>query len=73
MLKLKPCPFCGKQPEVFPEDPKTEGDAWTKIACVNERCGVFPEVTSYDDIKAYHRRNAARRWNTRRGVANGRT
>lgn len=38
------CPFCGVTPEVHPFDPKTEGNAWGKVVCVNERCPAQPSV-----------------------------
>lgn len=66
-MKLKPCPFCGKQPKIFPEDYETEGDAWTEITCVNQRCGANPTTNrAYSDNPDTHQRTAARRWNTRR-------
>jgi hypothetical protein len=65
MTSLKPCPFCGKQPSILPDDPDTEGDAWTKVACLNGRCAANPEVISYSDIRTNHRRGAFRKWNKR--------
>ncbi len=40
--KAKPCPFCGKQPTVFPIDPKREGNAWGAVGCINEDCPTYP-------------------------------
>jgi hypothetical protein len=39
--KPKPCPFCGKTPEVFPRDPKQEGNAWAAVQCMNHRCATY--------------------------------
>lgn len=65
-MKLKPCPFCGKQPIIGPDDPKTEGSAWAYVSCQNNRCSAMPEVQSYSNGPGPSRRNAARKWNTRK-------
>lgn len=59
-MTLKPCPFCGELPYVQPENPKIEGDAWTRIAC---DCDASPEVVVRADDTHYE--DAKRIWNAR--------
>jgi len=59
--KLLPCPFCGGEPWVQPEDPSVEGDAWAGISCVN--CVVMPSVKVFAD--GTHLAEARAAWNTR--------
>lgn len=39
-----PCPFCGAVPEVWPLDPKREGNAWGEVVCCNPECHCRPRV-----------------------------
>lgn len=52
-MKIKPCPFCGKEPERVHSDC---GDY--VIYCVNENCPVNPSVNSDMDLPV-------KAWNTR--------
>lgn len=60
--ELKPCPFCGRKPSVFPRDPKKEGDSWTKIICPRDRCAQVEVLVCSE---RGHYKAAAKRWNTR--------
>lgn len=60
-MTLLPCPFCARQPTVEPTDPKTQGDAWTRIAC---DCAAAPSVEVCQE-KGHHEK-AVRVWNRRR-------
>lgn len=69
-MKPLPCPFCGKPPQVFPENPAEEGNAWGAVACVNVRCPAQPEVfdgsqQADDRGSAAYKRLAIKRWNRR--------
>lgn len=44
MIFPRRCPFCGKQPEVQPKDPKTQGNAWGAVECMNMQCPARPRV-----------------------------
>lgn len=66
--ELLPCPFCGRQPKVFPADADVEGNAWTAIECAN--CVTSPpntqsvaRVTHY--AESGHFEAAVTAWNTR--------
>lgn len=74
LLPTLPCPFCGKQPQVFPTASGIHrgncGDAWGEVRCVNARCPARPKVsdgaTINDDRGSLAYRNQAiRRWNRR--------
>ena len=77
MSELKPCPFCGETPDLFPKDPEIEGDAWASVKCINEVCDCKPELKIYEDACAEGEsggrwlvgkeifEEATRRWNTR--------
>lgn len=61
MEELKPCPFCGKSPNVFEKihkDMYNNNIDTVVIACYD--CNV-----NCQSISAYDMKNAARRWNTR--------
>lgn len=60
---LLPCPFCGENPVVEPENPKEEGDAWTNIRCSNMKCAARPNVRHHADRGHYE--VAVNRWNRR--------
>lgn len=69
------CPFCGKQPEVGPADPKADGDAWAYVSCVNTKC---PTGLSGEGVTVRHYGNgppakmraaAIKKWNTRSAEA----
>ena len=61
--ELLPCPFCGGEPFVEPKNPKTEGDAWTRISCQNGECYVSASVRINADNSHYAQ--AAEAWNAR--------
>ena len=69
-MNLKACPFCGCVPEVGPENPKKEGDAWAYVICTNTDCHAQPGVGDGQDVSddrgpdAY-KESAIKRWNTR--------
>lgn len=66
-----PCPFCGKLPALFPENPKKEGNAWGAVGCTNDDCCANPYVRDNDPVadergtEAYQQ-IAIARWNVRR-------
>lgn len=56
LVRVLPCPFCGKKPEVFPSGDRTDGAEM--IECMTVGC-VNPHVS-------YYGHNVARqKWNTR--------
>lgn len=66
--ELKPCPFCGQQPKIYPANLYVEGDSWTAIECAN--CITNPPntqsvvmVTHYAD--SGHFESAIAAWNQR--------
>lgn len=76
----KGCPFCAREPEIWPHDPQQEGDAWAEVACVNPRCPTFRAadgcgVRVSDGARCAYatwspadfKRAAVRRWNRRWG------
>lgn len=70
----KPCPFCGAEPAIRPEDPETDGAAWGEVRCMNQDCAAKPSVrdgvtTSDDRGSAAYKEAAIERWN-RRGATN---
>ena len=63
-MKPKPCPFCKKEPSVFPLDPKIEGTVWGKVECINKDCpaknvGVYDGIEIADDRGAEAYKEAA--------------
>lgn len=65
-----PCPFCGEIPAVQPEDPKTQGNAFGQVECVNKHCPVQPicgdgEDCADDRGSEAYKQAAVRRWNRR--------
>ena len=69
-LTPKACPFCGKTPALFPDDPNKDGDAWGEVQCLNGRCPVQPSCR--DGSKSSDMRGpgayidaAVQRWNRR--------
>lgn len=71
-LLIKPCPFCGAEPEIGPKDPEKEGNAFGIVRCVNRKCPAMPRVRDGIEIadergtEAYVLR-AVIRWNGRAG------
>lgn len=69
-LKPKPCPFCGGNPSLSPQNPDVEGDAWGEVSCENDKCYANPRVDDGQDC-ADSRGSGAyidcaiRRWNKR--------
>lgn len=65
MNELKPCPFCGAQPSIFPRDPENEGNAWASVQCCNDDCPI--EVISYEYGEGHSDSvaKAAAAWNRR--------
>jgi hypothetical protein len=39
-----PCPGCQQPPQIRPEHPAVEGDAWALVACMNADCVLFPLI-----------------------------
>lgn len=69
MATVKPCPFCGHEPEVGPAD-DSRGSCWGYVKCVNERCPAQPEVEDGIGVNDERGRRkyiaaAVRRWNRR--------
>jgi len=65
-----PCPFCGTEPSLAPQNPDKEGGAWGMVYCDNKECGVKPKVN--DGIREADERGtgayidlAILRWNKR--------
>lgn len=65
-MKLKPCPFCGKQPGVVKDTrwPKNRsgGIAAYHVECVTVGCPIFRADTTYYKTEA----GAILKWNTRK-------
>ena len=71
MIKLLPCPWCGKTPEVFPKDPEVSGNAWGSVCCVNKKCQAQPYVNdgslvADDRGSDKYKELAIKRWNRRK-------
>jgi hypothetical protein len=65
---LRECPFCGKNPTIYPADPKTEGNAWAQVRCDYIDCVANPRVSDGEEDAADcidYRQLAINRWNTR--------
>ena len=60
---LRGCPWCGQQPCMEPEDPETQGDAWTRISCQNPECIAECQLMVCGDHD--HEAEAITAWNTR--------
>lgn len=56
--ELKPCPFCGSAPQIYPLIPR--GNTLTEICCIN--CDF--SIMSYDE-RGDHKNKAIDTWNTR--------
>lgn len=69
--ELLPCPFCGSSPAYAPTDPQNQGDAWSRLACVNNECTAQPIVTIYNDDPDIHKRECREAWNRRAPPAIG--
>jgi len=70
--ELKACPFCGVVPQIEPQNPKVEGNAWGRVKCINLNCPAMPEVldgemVSDDRGSEKYKKAAIRRWNRRLG------
>jgi hypothetical protein len=76
--KPLPCPFCGDEPELYPTDPKREGNAWGEVRCMNPECPTYStqrdrgvvvrdgEDVADDRGSAKYIEAAIARWNQRR-------
>ena len=70
MDTLKPCPFCGHAPTVYPLKPELEGNAFGQVRCSNDDCPAKPCVNDGEDdadergSDAY-KAAAIKIWNTR--------
>ena len=57
-MKLLPCPFCGKEPEI--DQYKIQGVMLWNVACMNDDCLVEVETEDFeseeDAIKAWNKR-----------------
>ena len=65
---LLPCPFCGKEPKVAPQNPKLEGSAWAVIRCPDGNCpgSSGAKIMDMDDVGGgFALSEASRRWNQR--------
>lgn len=66
--ELKPCPFCGTVPSVYPKRPEIEGDGFGHVRCENDDCPAQPCVNAYtsgpDTLEA-HKAAAIALWNRR--------
>lgn len=69
-MKPLPCPFCGEEPALHPNNPKREGNAWGRVQCENEECPAQPHVDDGEGVAdergadAY-KAAAVARWNMR--------
>lgn len=69
-MKPLPCPFCGKDPIVEPDDPEKNGDAWGRVSCINSKCPVRPQVDDRIGVadergSIKYKKAAIKRWNKR--------
>ena len=71
MTEPLPCPWCGQRPTVAPQNPKEDGNAWGKVACLNQECPAYG-VSVGDGVDVCDERGsdaykeaAILRWNTR--------
>uniref|UniRef100_A0A6M3KU00 Putative restriction alleviation protein n=1 Tax=viral metagenome TaxID=1070528 RepID=A0A6M3KU00_9ZZZZ len=63
LLKLKPCPWCGKPPTIttYPKESVLNGIV---IACNNDTCAVSPYLDGdFDDFK--NKTGVIKAWNNR--------
>lgn len=75
MSELKPCPWCGHEPDTGPDDWKREGDAFGYVVCSNDSCVAKPCVRIHGEfVHGGGFRNsvaclerAITAWNTRNG------
>ncbi len=64
--ELKPCPFCGKKPNIFPTNPEIEGNSWCEIQCSNKKCGevIIHGNANLENFKKV-KKSAIDKWNKR--------
>lgn len=66
------CPWCRESPEIWPLDPKTEGDGWACVVCTNKDCpthhggGRGVRVDAFGDNHEDSKRKAIALWNKAR-------
>ena len=66
LIAIKPCPFCGGQPEIGPLNPEVEGDGWAAIYCPNPECLIVrTELYSDDENK---KELIISKWNQRASI-----
>ena len=41
------CPFCGSPPELEPDNPETDGNAWGEVRCTDIECATHDHVRVY--------------------------
>ena len=65
MIKLKPCPFCGGEPDLTESEPSTanfnEGSIHFSVSCSGFDCEVMPkanlwQITEEEAILAWNKR-----------------
>lgn len=70
-MELKDCPWCGVTPEVEPQDPREQGNAWGSVFCGNKACPVRPIARDMVEVaddrgSEEYKRAAIKNWNNRR-------
>lgn len=41
------CPFCGSPPELEPDNPERDGDAWGSVRCTDIECPTHDHARGY--------------------------
>ena len=70
-IKPLPCPFCGKKPGVFPQNPEEEGTCWGEVRCISKRCHSIVRIfdgrkVNDDRGSEKYKQMAIIRWNNRK-------
>jgi Lar family restriction alleviation protein len=63
-MKLKPCPFCGENPVMYPLTPEAT-KRWAEIWCINVNCPTKPHLTKYGNTLEESKEMASEAWNKR--------
>lgn len=61
MEKLKPCPFCGKEPELV----EGQFGDWYVICPLKNNCGVHPTTIVQGDKTVNTKKEAIKKWSIR--------